>query len=291
MPHLCFPLDSLRYFDYQLKTLGVDLKLNTSVSHDDMKNAEHIDKWIVATGVTPRDPKIPGGDHPNVLSYIDVLKNNKPVGDRVAVIGAGGIGFDISEFLLYHEGDKRHGDVSLEEFYEEWGIDPTQKSPGGLTERKPKKPKRQVYLMQRKKGKVGAGLGKTTGWIHRATLQMGDVNMINGVTYDKVDENGYLHYTKDGKQHVLEVDNIVLCAGQIEYRPLQDQAQDTNLSSNVYTIGGAYKAGELDAKTAIDMGTRLALKIHEPKVVPGKHVFKSSAGAEQKMFEILNRFS
>jgi 2,4-dienoyl-CoA reductase (NADPH2) len=213
------------------------------------------------------------------------------------VIGAGGIGFDVAEFLLYHEHDKRHDDVSIPEFWQEWGIDPEQKNRGGLASQTPqqphhaKTPKRQVYLMQRKRGKVGAGLGRTTGWIHRATLKMGGVKDITGVTYDRIDEDGNLHYTKDGKEHVLEVDNIVLCAGQVEYKELERQAQgDAEIASKVYTIGGAYKAGELDAKRAIDMGTRLALKIHEKDVTPGNHVFQSLPGVEEKMFDFLKRF-
>lgn len=283
--------ETLRYFENQLEHHGVDIQLQTTVSHEEMANRTDIDKWVVATGVIPRDPQIPGGDHPNVLSYIDVLKHNQPVGERVAVIGAGGIGFDVAEFLLYHDFDRQHNDVSLQEFWEEWGIDPAQTKRGGLGPVHPKKAKRQVHLMQRKKGKLGAGLGRTTGWIHRATLKMGNVNMINGVTYDRVDEDGNLHYTKDGKQHMLEVDNIVLCAGQLEHKPLEDEAKSTDLASKVYTIGGAFKAGELDAKRAIDMGTRLALRIHDPKVTPGNHVFQSAVGVEEKIFQVLKRFS
>lgn len=284
--------ETLRYFDHQLKARGVNVQLNTSITHQDMvQQGDDMDKWIVATGVIPRDPKIPGEDHPNVLSYIDVLKHNKPVGKRVAIIGAGGIGFDVAEFLLYHEKDKHHQDVSVEEFWEEWGIDPQQKTRGGLTGvMHPKPALREIHLMQRKKGKLGAGLGRTTGWIHRATLNMGGVKNINGVSYDRIDENGHLHYTKDGKQHVLEVDNIVFCAGQVEYKELENQAHEGELASKVYTIGGAYQAGELDAKRAIDMGTRLALKIHEKDVTPGAHVFQSPVGVEEKMFEFLKRF-
>jgi 2,4-dienoyl-CoA reductase (NADPH2) len=288
--------ETLRYFDHQLAARGVKVQLETTITHEDMMLTANsdVDKWIVATGVIPRDPHIPGGDHPNVLSYIDVLKHNKPVGKRVAVIGAGGIGFDVCEFLLYHtDKDKQHQDVSIEEFWEEWGIDPQQKTRGGLTKSDVhlKPPQRQVHLMQRKKGKLGASLGKTTGWIHRATLKMGGVHNINGVTYDRVDENGHLHYTKDGTQHVLEVDNIVLCAGQVEFKELENQAQgEEDLAAKVYTIGGAYQAGELDAKRAIDMGTRLALKIHEKDVSPGAHDFQSPVGVEEKMFDFLKRF-
>jgi len=294
--------ETLRYFEKELEANNVDVRLNTVISYDDMShaNSDGVDKWIVATGVNPRDPKIPGMDHPNVLTYIDVLKHKKPVGERVAIIGAGGIGFDVAEFLLYHDGqDRTHSDVSVSHFWEEWGIDPTQKQRGGLTGSPPTaQAKRQVHLMQRKKGKLGAGLGRTTGWIHRATLKMGNVNMINGVSYDSIDENGHLHFTRNGKQEVLEVDNIIMCAGQTPQRELHDKAveaagddaADGLLPAKVYTIGGAFEAGELDAKRAIDMGTRLALRIHEADVVPGKHKFQSPKSSEEKLFEAMRKF-
>jgi len=283
--------ETLRYFRTMLKKEGVQVKLNTEVSYDDMEKSNK-DKWVVATGVIPRDPKIPGQEHPNVLSYIDVLKHKKPVGKRVAIIGAGGIGFDVGEYLLHYSGsDKWADEVPADEFWKEWGIDPEMKSRGGLTPPEIHKPGRQLYLMQRKKSKLGAGLGKTTGWIHRATLnQSGAVEMLKEVTYEKIDENGYLHIKEKGKDRVLEVDNIVLCAGQVERRDLDEKAKTSNLSDKVYSIGGAYKAGELDAKRAIDMGTRLAIKIHEPDVVPGSHIFSAPVGVEEKMFSLLRRF-
>jgi 2,4-dienoyl-CoA reductase (NADPH2) len=271
-----------------LRKYQVRLALGSAVGVEDMKRAQH-DKWILATGVDPRDAKIPGQDHPNVLSYIDVLKHRKPVGDRVAVIGAGGIGFDVSEYLLHWKRDKTPDDVSLEEFWREWGIDTALSSRGGLADPCPPTPARKIYLLQRKHGKLGAGLGKTTGWIHRASLNnSGAVEMLNGVKYVKVDEIGNLHITQKGKARVLEVDNVVVCAGQVEKRDLDDDA-DSDLKGRIYTIGGAFRAGELDAKRAIDMGTRLALKIHEPLVVPGKHVFKAEAGLEEKMYTILKK--
>jgi 2,4-dienoyl-CoA reductase (NADPH2) len=293
--------ETLRYFDKQLQLHKVQVKLNTSVTLDEMQSMTDVDKWIIATGVTPRDPKIPGMERaPNVLSYIDVLKHNKPVGKRVAIVGAGGIGFDVAEFLLYHDDkDKIPSDLSNDDFFQEWGIDPNLSnthSAGGLlpkTTGEHKPPKRQLYLMQRKKGKLGANLGKTTGWIHRLTLRMGHVENINGISsYDQVDEHGHLHYTttKDQKQHVLEVDTIVLCAGQVEYRELEEQASNTDLAAKVFTIGGASEAGELDAKRAIDMGTRLALRIHEPEVVPGKHKFEASPGVEEKLFQFVKKY-
>ena len=280
--------ETLRYFRTMLEKRGVKVELNTEVSNETMR-ALNKDKWVVATGVIPRNPKIPGQDHPNVLSYVDVLKGKKPVGKKVALIGAGGIGFDVGEYLLHYDGtDKLADEVSKEDFWKEWGIDSTLKETGSLVPRENHSPERQLYLLQRKKGKLGADLGKTSGWIHRATLnQSGAVEMLNGISYEKIDENGHLHIKKDGKPRVLEVDNIVICAGQVEQRELE-QAADGNLP--VYTIGGAYAAGELDAKRAIDMGVRLALRIHEPDVVPGKHVFAAEPGIEEKFFKLMRKF-
>lgn len=291
--------EALRYFETMLKKHNVDVQLNTEITHDVMKQKSEVDRWIVATGVNPRDPGIPGQDHSNVVSYVDVLKGNVPIGKRVAVIGAGGIGFDVSEYLLHYDGNDRKADeVSTGEFYKEWGIDPTLKARGGLVDpQRHHVTQRQLYLIQRKKTKLGAGLGKTTGWIHRATLtNSGAVEMIKGAKYDKIDENGHLHIiTEDGNKRVLEVDNVVICAGQVERRDLEEAAAQASeggedLKYKVYTIGGAYKAGELDAKRAIDMGTRLALKIHQPGVVPGNHVFASTPGVEEDMFKLLQRF-
>ena len=290
--------ETLRYFDTMLSLHNVNRQLGTNITHEEMAAME-MDKWVVATGVTPRDPQIPGmEDHPDkVLSYIDVLLHNKPVGNRVAIVGAGGIGFDVGEFLLHQDhADRKHGDVSIEEFWKEWGIDPDQHSPGGLAPPKDAPPTRQITLMQRKKGKLGANLGKTTGWIHRATLQKGSVKMLDGVSYDKIDGDGNLHITRNGKQEILEVDTIVLCAGQIEHKELETQAQEgsssaPDLASKVYTIGGAYKAGELDAKRAIDMGFRLALQIHRPEVVPGRHVFQSRPSSEEKLIALMKRYT
>jgi 2,4-dienoyl-CoA reductase (NADPH2) len=290
--------ETLRYFGTMLEKRNVEVNLNTTIAYEDMKKMNQFDKWVIATGVLPRDPRIPGQDHPNVLSYIDVLKRRKPVGQKVAVIGAGGIGFDVSEYLLHYKGkDYKADEVSPDEFWKEWGIDPLMKERGGLTEPEPHQPERFIYLLQRKKSKLGANLGKTTGWIHRATLnQSGRVEMINNVRYEKIDENGHLHISQDGKTRILEVDNIVICAGQVEHRELEDAAKQdsttnsSSLSLNVYTIGGAYAAGELDAKRAIDMGTRLALRIHDASVVPGKHVFRTEPCVEEKLYQLLKRF-
>jgi 2,4-dienoyl-CoA reductase (NADPH2) len=281
--------ETLRYFDAMLKKYNVNVKLGTEISSEDMESDSLTNKWIISTGVDPRDPKIPGQDHPNVLSYIDVLKRQKPVGEKVAVIGAGGIGFDISEYLLHYERDKRASDVSHPDFWKEWGIDYSLTERGGLTQPRHFASKRKITLLQRKKGKLGAGLGKTTGWIHRATLnQSGAVHMVNGVSYEKIDENGHLHVKNSkGEIDVLDVDTIVICAGQVEKRDLVSE----KLSDKLFLIGGAYAAGELDAKRAIDMGTRLAVKIHEAGVVPGKHVFSAPVGIEEKMYGLLRKIS
>ena len=287
--------------------------LTTTGDHEDGSTITNIDKWVVSTGVIPRDIQIPGSDQfPDlVVSYVDVLRHNKPVGKRVAVIGAGGIGFDVSEFLLYGKQSDPDtitttdtdtcpaAEVSVEDFWKEWGVDPTQEHRGGLAKDGPilphGKPDRSIYLMQRKKGKVGGGLGKTTGWIHRASLNNSNqVTNIPGVqSYDKIDENGNLVYTdsKTGEQCILEVDTIVLCAGQLEERTLENGSKSiSKLHDKVYPIGGAYQAGELDAKRAIDMGTRLAHKIHLNDVTPGSHVFHSSVGTEEKLFRFLKKW-
>ena len=280
--------ETLRYFRTMIKKYGVKLQLGTEVSHDDMAKGVH-DKWVVAAGVHPRDPKIPGQEHPNVLSYVDVLKRQKPVGKRVAVIGAGGIGFDVSEYLLHYSGkDNSADEVDRAEFWNYWGIDADLRERGGLIppERHASEEHRKIYLLQRKHGKLGMGLGKTTGWIHRATLNHGDVEMLHGCKYDKIDENGYLHIRQGDKTRVLEVDNIVICAGQVAANQLASE----EVGKPVFLIGGAFQAGELDAKRAIDMGTRLALKIHEPGVVPGKHVFASAPSVEEKMFMKMKKF-
>jgi len=288
--------ETLRYFRTMLKKHNVDIRLQTPVSVEEMEAYQSTDKWIVATGVDPRDPKIPGQNHPNVLSYIDVLKHKRPVGKRVAVIGAGGIGFDVSEYLLHYQ-DEHDGrlakNVAPDEFWKEWGIDRSLKKRGGLTEAEHHAPNdREIFLLQRKQGKVGAGLGKTTGWIHRATLNnSGNVKMMNGLSYEKIDENGNLHVRrKDGQVEILEVDTVVVCAGQLEKRDLQKDSS-SSMQDKIYTIGGAYAAGELDAKRAIDMGTRLAVNIHKPSVVPGKHVFSAAKGIEEKMYKALRKFA
>jgi 2,4-dienoyl-CoA reductase (NADPH2) len=210
------------------------------------------DDVVLATGVTPRTPAIEGVDHPKVLSYLDVLRDKKPVGKTVAVIGAGGIGFDVSEYLT-HEGESPA--LNLSKFNAEWGIDSSYTQRGGITQPHLDKAPRQVYLLQRKTSKVGDGLGKTTGWIHRTSLKNRNVEMIAGASYTKFDDAG-LHFNVGGKDVVLPVDNVVLCAGQEPLRELQAGLEAAG--KKVHLIGGADVAAELDAKRAIKQGTEVA---------------------------------
>ncbi|UDM15723.1 NADPH-dependent 2,4-dienoyl-CoA reductase [Vogesella sp. XCS3] len=243
--------ETLRYFARRIEITGVTLQLDTRVAAADLAG---FDEVVLATGIAPRKPPIEGIDHPKVLSYLDVLKYGKPVGRSVAVIGAGGIGFDVSEYLT-HEGKSPSLDTAA--FMKEWGVDMAVATAGGLAASgpQPHPSPRQVYLLQRKSSKVGEGLGKTTGWIHRASLQMKNVTMIPGVTYDKIDDAG-LHVTIKGEPQVLAVDNVVICAGQDPLRELQQPLLDAG--KPVHLIGGADVAAELDAKRAIDQGARLA---------------------------------
>ncbi|MFN3913360.1 MAG: NADPH-dependent 2,4-dienoyl-CoA reductase [Aquabacterium sp.] len=243
--------ETLRYFRNELKATGVTTRFNTRVTADDLIK-QGFDEVILATGVTPRTPAIEGVDHPKVLSYLDVLRDKKHVGKTVAVIGAGGIGFDVSEYLT-HEGESPS--LNLAKFNEEWGIDSDYTERGGIKAPHLPKPPRQIYLLQRKTTKVGEGLGKTTGWIHRTSLKNRNVEMIAGVTYNKIDDAG-LHITVGGKDVVLPVDNVVLCAGQEPFRELQAGLEAAGVK--VTLIGGADVAAELDAKRAIKQGTEVA---------------------------------
>ncbi|KAG7396195.1 hypothetical protein PHYBOEH_002636 [Phytophthora boehmeriae] len=275
--------ETLRYFEKQLKLKGVDVKLGQRVEADDLV-AGGFDKVVIATGVLPRELKIPGVDHPKVLSYVDVLRHNAPVGKKVAVIGAGGIGFDVAEFVT-HVGESTSS--SVDAFAREWGIDTTNSVRGGVAGVSPDvlPPPREVYLMQRKSSKHGKDLGKTTGWIHRLSLKHRDVKMIGGVSYDKVDDAG-LHYTdKKGKKQVLDVDTVIVCAGQVPLRELEKPLQDKGVT--VFRIGGADEAGELDAKRAIDQGARLAATIETAK--PGDPLSAKPTLSAQ-IFEFLGKF-
>lgn len=249
--------ETLRYFRNKLRTTGVDVRLNTRVDVPSLV-AGGYDEIILATGILPRAPAIPGIGHPKVLSYLDVLLERKPVGKTVAVIGAGGIGFDVSEYLV-HQGVSTS--LDREAFWKEWGIDTHLQARGGVAgiTPQPHAPARQVYLMQRKTSKVGDGLGKTTGWIHRTGLKNKQVKMLNGVEYLAIDDAGLHVRIGGGEPQVLAVDNVVICAGQDPLRELQDGLVAARQS--VHLIGGADVAAELDAKRAIDQGSRLAAQL------------------------------
>ncbi|GGI96744.1 NADPH-dependent 2,4-dienoyl-CoA reductase [Halopseudomonas pertucinogena] len=246
--------ETLRYFGKRIETTGVELKLNTRVAAEDLAD---FDEVILATGIVPRVPAIPGVDHPKVIGYLDAILQRKPVGRKVAVIGAGGIGFDVSEFIC-HQGESPSTNTAL--FWKEWGIDPELQARGGIAgvTPQPEPPAREVYLLQRKPSKVGAGLGKTTGWIHRAGLATKQVKMLNGVEYLQIDDEG-LHIRRGDEVSVLPVDTVILCAGQEPLRELQAGVEA--LGKPVHLIGGADVAAELDAKRAIDQGARLAAVI------------------------------
>ncbi|MDE9460527.1 oxidoreductase [Xenorhabdus bovienii] len=246
--------ETLRYFDRQLALNGVEVKLNHTATASQLASFDEI---IIATGIIPRTPDIDGINHEKVLTYLDVLKHKRNVGPRVAIIGAGGIGFDTAEYLSQNG---QSSSLSSHAFSQEWGIDQTLSHRGGLQpegaqmERSPRK----IYLLQRKDSKVGEGLGKTTGWVHRASLLMRGITMLNSVQYLKIDDQG-LHISRNGEQQCLEVDNVIICAGQ---EPLKDLYQPLQtMGKNVHVIGGADVAVELDARRAIDQGARLALKI------------------------------
>ncbi|MDH5260889.1 MAG: NAD(P)/FAD-dependent oxidoreductase, partial [Gammaproteobacteria bacterium] len=248
--------EMLRYFTRQIELKGVRLHLNTRVTAG-MLAGENYDGIIIATGVVPRDPKIEGQDHPKVLSYIDVLQKRAPVGQRVAIVGAGGIGFDVAEFLLH---DGHSPTLDLDEWLAEWGVVDPAVARGGLSLRRtqPESSRREITLLQRKAGKHGANLGKTTGWIHRAVLKMNNVQMIADVNYERIGDEGLkISYgNKRENPTWLDVDHIVMCAGQLPLRELQEPLQAAGVAT--YVIGGADVATELDAKRAIDQGSRLA---------------------------------
>ncbi|MBU1330403.1 MAG: NADPH-dependent 2,4-dienoyl-CoA reductase [Gammaproteobacteria bacterium] len=246
--------ETLRYFKRKLETTGVDLRLNTRVTVEQLL-AGGFDEIILATGIAPRTPAIPGIEHAKVISYLDAILQRKPVGQQVAVIGAGGIGFDVSEFIT-HQGES--SSLDREVFWKEWGIDSTLEARGGVAgvQAQPHAPARQVYLLQRKKSKVGDGLGKTTGWIHRAGLKNKQVQMLNSVEYLKIDDAGLHISIAGGEPQVLAVDTVIICAGQDPLRELQDAL--VAAGQTVHLAGGADVASELDAKRAIDQGSRLA---------------------------------
>ncbi|KLU14447.1 MULTISPECIES: NADPH-dependent 2,4-dienoyl-CoA reductase [Xenorhabdus] len=246
--------ETLRYFERQLALNGVEVCLNHTATTDQLLSFDEI---VIATGIMPRIPNIDGIEHEKVLTYLDVLKHKQPVGKRVAIIGAGGIGFDTAEYLSQNG---QSSSLSSHAFSHEWGIDRTIMHRGGLrpegaqVEHSPRK----IYLLQRKDSRVGDGLGKTTGWVHKTSLLMRGVTMLNSVQYLKIDDQG-LHIRRGDEQQCLDVDNVIICAGQEPLKTLYQPLQA--MGKSVHIIGGADIAAELDARRAIDQGTRLALKV------------------------------
>ena len=242
--------ETLRYYGRQIELTGVDLQLNRRVTSDQLNNGG-FDEVIIATGISPRMPAIEGINHPKVMDYLDVIGAKKSVGQKVAIIGAGGIGFDTAEYIT-HSGESTSQNIPA--FMKEWGIDMTFGSRSGIegVTAQPEPSPREVYLLQRKTTRVGKGLGKTTGWIHRAGLAMKGVRMMPGCDYSHIDDQG-LHIIVGDNTQILDVDTIIICAGQ---DPLRELVDGLNLPHHL--IGGADEAGELDAKRAIDQGTRLA---------------------------------
>ncbi len=241
------------YYEKQVELSGIDLRLETEVKAEDLVQFDDV---VIAAGVTPRDPNIKGQDGPNVVSYIDVLRHKTKVGKRVAIVGAGGIGFDVAEFLV-HEGSSPTEDLGL--WKEEWGVGDPSETRGGLAEGgpNPHPSARKVYLLQRKAQKLGKGLGKTTGWIHRSALKMKNVEMIGGVNYEEINSRGLHISSGEARENprLLEVDTIVLCAGQVSDRKLVEELE--SLGKACHVIGGADVASELDAKRAINQGSKL----------------------------------
>ncbi|WP_395011428.1 FAD-dependent oxidoreductase [Undibacterium sp.] len=248
--------ETLRYFTKRLEITGVKVHLGKRVTREELI-AQGFDHIIVATGITPRTPRIEGVNHPKVMSYLDVILHKKPVGKKVAIIGAGGIGFDVAEYLLHDTNTPLP--IPLSTWLGEWGIDLQAKQNGGLIKPEEPHPIRDIYLLQRKASKVGAGLGKTSGWVHRATLQRNKVKMLAGVDYQKIDDQG-LHICVGGQVQILDVDHVILCAGQESLTELMPE-QSNEAGPKFHKIGGAALASELDAKRAIKEGAELAASL------------------------------
>ena len=245
--------ETLRYFSRQIELTGVNLRLSTTVNAEDLAS-QGFDDVILATGIIPRTPGIEGVDHPKVLSYIDVLLKGAKVGKKVAIIGAGGIGFDVAEFLSHDHSPAE----SAEAFCSEWGVDMSLSQRAGLTEPKVTPSPRDIWLLQRKDEAVGKRLGKTTGWAHRLSLKHKHVNMVPGVSYDKIDDQG-LHIRVGDDVQTLDVDNVVICAGQEPRRDLLEGLQQAGVQTHL--VGGADVASELDAKRAIMQASQLAARL------------------------------
>jgi len=246
--------ETLSYFARQLELTGVDVRLGTEAKSADLIGSGY-DHVVLATGVVPRTPSIQGIEHRKVVSYVDVLAGGVSVGDKVAIVGAGGIGFDVAEFLAHVDGAP-----DVQRFNRTWGIDPELSARGGVAGVKasPQKSGRAIVLLQRKTSKPGQGLGKTTGWIHRLQLRMQGVEALAGVSYDRVDDSG-LHISVGGENRILDVDTVVICAGQEPMRALARELDDGGLANTL--VGGAFEARELDAKRAIEQATRVAASL------------------------------
>lgn len=243
----------LRYFDVMLKKLKVTVQLNHAPTVEDLKQ-QGWDDIIVATGIVPRRPDIEGIDHPKVMTYAQALSGKKHIGQSVAILGAGGIGFDVAEYLV---GDPNES-LNSEDFFKSWGVLPDHTTPGGITQARQALPARKVQMFQRKTGSLGRNLGKSTGWILKAKLKKANVIMTSGATYNEIDDAG-LHYTVEGQSHVAQVDHVISCTGQISENTIAEKLKNTGIPCHV--IGGAEFAEELDALRAIDQATRLAERI------------------------------
>jgi len=247
--------ETIRYYGTRLKNLGVDIRLKTAATADALIE-QGFDEVVLATGVTPRTPDIPGIKHAKVLSYIDVLQNGAAVGEKVAIIGAGGIGFDVAEFLTHADGPGDPAKPDIDKFLREWGVDKDLKGPGGLLPEGPQMSSpREITLLQRKETRVGRGLNKTTGWAVSLGLQIKGADMIAGASYEKIDDDG-LHIIVGGEPRLLAVDNIIICAGQESNRELENDLKAAGITTHL--IGGAYKAEELNALAAIEQGFKVA---------------------------------
>ncbi len=248
--------ETIRYYEVMIKKYGVNVHLNHRVTQDELV-AGNYDEIIIATGVTPRKVTFEGADHAKVLDYVDVLYRNKSVGNKVAIVGAGGIGFDMAEFLA-HNSEEASPSVNTAEYMKEWGVDMAYGKGGALMEAQPAPSPREIYLLKRSSGKHGKNLGKTTGWIHRSSLKMKEVKMMGNVEYQKIDDDGF-HIIRDGNPMVLDVDHVIICAGQEPLRDMYEALKAKGL--NVHLIGGANVAAELDAKKAINEASYLCAEL------------------------------
>jgi len=252
--------ETMRYFGVMIDKHGVKVRLNTKATAASLID-EGFDEVIVATGITPRKPPILGVEHNKVMTYLDVLRDKKTVGKKVAIIGAGGIGFDVGEYLVHKHAASQQAEK--EQWYKEWGVDTALEHRSGLVDAQVLPAERDVYLLQRKESSVGKNLGKTSGWVHRATLKHKNVTMIAGCQYDLIDDQG-LHISVNGQKRILDVDHVIMCAGQESNRTLADELIALGAEKQgmkVHVVGGADLATELDAKRAINQGSRLAASI------------------------------